>query len=52
MTRSEVAVAVHDAVQAAGMSFPFPQREIRFHTAEEEYKRPGAALQKPAGRSI
>jgi small-conductance mechanosensitive channel len=52
MTRSEVAVAFHDAVQAAGMSFPFPQREIRFHTAEEEYKRPGAALQKPAGRSI
>ena len=27
--RSEVAVAVHDAVQAAGMSFPFPQREVR-----------------------
>ncbi len=26
--RSEVAVAVHDAVQAAGMSFPFPQREV------------------------
>jgi small-conductance mechanosensitive channel len=27
--RSEVAVAVHDAVQAAGMAFPFPQREVR-----------------------
>jgi potassium efflux system protein len=50
--RSEVAVAVHDAVQAAGMSFPFPQREIRLHTAEEEYKKPEAALQEPAGRSI
>ena len=27
--RSELAVAVYDAVQAAGMSFPFPQREVR-----------------------
>ena len=27
--RSEVAVAVHDAVLAAGMSFPVPQREVR-----------------------
>ncbi len=27
--RSELAVAVYDAVNAAGMSFPFPQREIR-----------------------
>jgi len=34
--RSEVAVAVHDAVQAAGMSFPFPQREIRLHRIKNE----------------
>jgi potassium-dependent mechanosensitive channel len=27
--RSELAVAVFDAVHAAGMSFPFPQREVR-----------------------
>jgi potassium efflux system protein len=27
--RSELAVAIFDAVHAAGMSFPFPQREVR-----------------------
>jgi len=27
--RSELASAVYDAVRAAGMSFPFPQREVR-----------------------
>jgi potassium-dependent mechanosensitive channel len=27
--RSELAVAAYDAVQEAGMSFPFPQREVR-----------------------
>jgi small-conductance mechanosensitive channel len=27
--RSELAVAVYDAVRDAGMSFPFPQREVR-----------------------
>jgi potassium efflux system protein len=27
--RSELAVAMYDAVHAAGMSFPFPQREVR-----------------------
>ncbi len=27
--RSELAVAVYDAVYAAGMAFPFPQREVR-----------------------
>ncbi len=27
--RSELAAAVYDAVYAAGMSFPFPQREVR-----------------------
>jgi len=27
--RSELAVAVFDAVRAAGMNFPFPQREVR-----------------------
>ena len=28
-TQSDLAVAVYDAVYAAGMSFPYPQREIR-----------------------
>jgi small-conductance mechanosensitive channel len=27
--RSDLAVAVYDAVRAAGMTFPFPQREVR-----------------------
>jgi small-conductance mechanosensitive channel len=27
--RSDLASAVYDAVSAAGMSFPFPQREVR-----------------------
>jgi potassium efflux system protein len=27
--RSDVTVAVYDAVYAAGMTFPFPQREVR-----------------------
>jgi len=29
LIRSELATAVFDAVRAAGMSFPFPQREVR-----------------------
>ncbi len=29
MVRSDLAIAVHDAVRAAGFSFPFPQREVR-----------------------
>ena len=33
--KSEVAIAVYDAVQAAGMSFPFPQREVRLLRDEE-----------------
>jgi len=31
-TQSDLAVAVYDAVYAAGMSFPYPQREIRVLT--------------------
>ena len=27
--KSDLAAAVYDAVYAAGMSFPFPQREVR-----------------------
>jgi potassium-dependent mechanosensitive channel len=37
--RSELAVAVFDAVRAAGMSFPFPQREVRLlHETDEGQK--------------
>jgi small-conductance mechanosensitive channel len=41
--RSDLASAVYDAVNAAGMSFPFPQREVRLlrEDAEKEIaKRP------------
>jgi potassium efflux system protein len=35
--RSELAIAIFDAVHAAGMSFPFPQREVRLlHDDEAE----------------
>jgi small-conductance mechanosensitive channel len=27
--RSDLTVAIYDAIYAAGMSFPFPQREVR-----------------------
>ena len=34
--RSELAVAVYDAVHAAGMSFPFPQRVVHLlHNSEK-----------------
>jgi small-conductance mechanosensitive channel len=34
--RSELAVAVYDAVHAAGMSFPFPQRVVHLLHGKEE----------------
>jgi small-conductance mechanosensitive channel len=34
--RSDLAVAVYDAVNAAGMSFPFPQREVRLIHDDKE----------------
>ncbi len=36
--RSELAVAVFDAVRAAGMTFPFPQREVRLLRETEGVK--------------
>jgi small-conductance mechanosensitive channel len=27
--RSDLCIAIYDAIYAAGMSFPFPQREVR-----------------------
>ena len=46
--RSELAAAVYDAGQAAGISFPFPQREVRL--LQEPSAPPGAAPapQRPA----
>ena len=38
LTRSEIASAVYDAVYAAGMSFPFPQREVRVLGEPEDKK--------------
>jgi small-conductance mechanosensitive channel len=40
VVRSEIASAVYDAVHAAGMSFPFPQREVRILGGHE----PGASV--------
>jgi small-conductance mechanosensitive channel len=42
--RSELASAVYDAVHAAGMSFPFPQREVRLLRDPEA----GASASDPA----
>jgi potassium-dependent mechanosensitive channel len=35
LIRSELAIAVYDAIHAAGMSFPFPQREVHFINDKE-----------------
>ncbi len=41
-TRSELSVAAYHAVLAAGMSFPFPQREVRLLPGGPE--NPGATV--------
>jgi hypothetical protein len=46
--RSELASAVYDAVRAAGMSFPFPQREVRILG---DSAAPAAADPRPVGCS-
>jgi len=33
--QSDLTVAIYDAVKGAGMSFPFPQREIRILSTQE-----------------
>ena len=38
--RSDVAVAVYDAVLKAGMTFPFPQREVRLLNERDQHPRP------------
>lgn len=44
--RSELGTAVYDAVYAAGMAFPFPQREVRILGDETAQKSAGP---RPAG---
>ena len=39
LIRSKLAIAVYNAVESAGMTFPFPQREIRLLKDIEEPKR-------------
>ncbi len=46
-TRSELAVALYDAVHAAGMSFPFPQREVRLLRDPEDGSNPVPCVGEP-----
>jgi small-conductance mechanosensitive channel len=48
--RSELAVAVYDAVQQAGMSFPFPQREVRLLHATDDATVPNPPASTEEGR--
>ena len=46
---SDLTVAIYDAVYAAGMSFPFPQREVRvLGDSDAEFKVPPAVVEKKA----
>jgi len=53
LIRSELATTVYDAVYAAGMSFPFPQREVRVlgdvESGSSETAQPKADSEKPQG---
>jgi len=44
VVRSELAAAVYDAVYAAGMTFPFPQRDVRIVGDETVQKAAGCRL--------
>ena len=48
--RSELAVAIYDAVHAAGMSFPFPQREVRVLNDHDARPRRPLAIAQPKKR--
>lgn len=50
--RSELATAVYDAVYAAGLSFPFPQREVRVVGAAAAAEPAAAADDRAAAPSI
>jgi len=54
--RSDLAAAVYDAVYAAGLSFPFPQREVRLlrdpETAISPSPPPGELTEAPTGKVI
>jgi small-conductance mechanosensitive channel len=48
---NDVAAGVYDAVQAAGMSFPFPQREVRIlGNSTKEDTAAGGGRQKTHGQ--
>jgi small-conductance mechanosensitive channel len=42
-TRSDLATALYDAVHQAGMSFPFPQREVRLLGDADTGKNPSGS---------
>jgi small-conductance mechanosensitive channel len=46
-TRSELAVALYDAVHEAGMTFPFPQREVRLLRDPEDGSTPVPCVGEP-----
>jgi potassium-dependent mechanosensitive channel len=54
--KSDLAAAVYDAVNAAGMSFPFPQREVRLlgdgATSEKESPEERFAATRKSGSNI
>jgi potassium-dependent mechanosensitive channel len=47
--KSDLAASVYDAVNAAGMSFPFPQREVRLLRDPEPHS--NGDIVKPAAKS-
>jgi potassium efflux system protein len=49
--RSELAVALYDAVYAAGMTFPFPQREVRLLRDPEAGSKPVPTVDGPQAPS-
>ena len=48
--QSDLTVAIYDAVKAADMSFPFPQREIRILSSQES--QPAVQLSKKDKKSV
>ncbi len=47
--KNDLAAAVYDAINAAGMSFPFPQREVR--VLRDPAADPNGDIAKPTGKS-
>ena len=47
--RTDLAAAVYDAIKAAGMSFPFPQREVRL-LSDSKFDSPIVRANNPKGQ--